>query len=440
MNIRFRNIALVARREIRTIVATKGFLLMIFVPLLLLFLMISLIPLVEKLMNHPEEGRTKSAQIGVIGSDPAMLEAWRSALADRKLSNGLPFFDLESISLMGVPQETIEANAEQNVRDKELDAYIVLRGDITDKGYCDLYSMREFEEQLPFDLMRGLGDVVRQKRLRGEGLEPGHINYLTRDISWNNFEVPAEQRAEGGPKRKRSFEEMVVPASICVMMMFWLTIMTSQMLLRGIVEEKNSRLVEVLLSSLSPTEIMSGKVLAFYIIGLIEFAAWVGIGIMIVKAKGFVVSDIIPPVYFLKFLIFLTPGYLFFAALFSAVGAIVGNEAESQQIQPLIIIPCVLPMMFLFVFVTQPNWWLVRLASFIPVFTPAAMAARMVSIPIPWWEIMLVASSTVVFSILAIWIAARIFRVGILLTGKRPALREVWRWCWYRDVSGVLEI
>ncbi len=100
----------------------------------------------------------------------------------------------------------------------------------------------------------------------------------------------------------------------------------------------------------------------------------------------------------------------------------------------------VFPLMFNFVLVTQPNWWPVRLLSFVPFLSPTVMAVRMVVTTVPWWEIAAVAATTVFFAVLGVFIAARIFRVGILMTGKRPSLREVWKWCWYREAASVIRI
>ncbi|MFH1743943.1 MAG: ABC transporter permease [bacterium] len=439
MNIRFRNVNLVAMREVKTIVCTKGFLLVVFLPLFILFIMMAIMPLAEKLMTRPTQDRTTPVRIGVITSNPALVEAWNLALNSHKLSNGQPLFDLTPISLLGFPEETVEANAQKKVRTKEWDAYAVLSGDITEHGSCDVHTLRGFHMVMLHDLNRGLRDVVRQERLKKEGLDPDRIEYLTRGVTWNEYELTPESAVEGGAKRKMSFDRLFAPALVCVMMMFFLTFTTSQRLLRGVVEEKTSRVVEVLLSSLSPSEILSGKVLGFYLLGLIQFALWVGIGMVLFKVRGISVGDLIPPMYFLNFMIFLTTGYLFFASMFAAIGAMVGDETESQQLQGMFVLPIILPLMFNFVIITQPNWWIIRLISFIPIFTPAVMALRLIAAPIPWWEITLVAISTLIFALLGIWAAARIFRVGILMTGKRPALKEIWRWCLYRDVSGVME-
>ncbi len=440
MNTSFQNIRLVAQREIWTVINTKGFILTLVLPAVMFFLVSYLPSIAQKLILSAENTRTESLEIGVIGLEPSIIDEWQSKLQHRKLPNGLPLFSLFPVSVTGVSKDVLIKNAQDKVLKKEWDAYAVINGDITQNGQCDFYSMRGFGLELPREIMNGLTSVVRRIRLEAKGFDPEMISQLSRGISWNEYEITQETASEeAGMKRKADFGKIIAPGIVCVMMMFFLTFTTSQMLIRGVVEEKTSRVVEILVSSLSPTEILAGKVLGFYIIGLIEFAVWVGAGVLILQSQGFAVSEFVPPLYFLHFLIFLTTGYLLYASIFAAIGAMVGDETESQQTQGIITMMLVLPLMFNFVFVTQPNWWLVRLISFIPVFTPTVMAIRMVAAPIPLWEIALTALNTLFFAVLCITIAARIFRVGILMTGKRPNLNELWRWIRYSDRSGIIE-
>ena len=438
MKVWCRNVYWVARREFVTIIMTKGFLAMLLIPLLFLFLASALPKLAERMMTQAKKNRTESIRVGVLGTDPASLESWRKELQNQKLDNGKLLFELQSMSVIGVPLETLEEKAREKLLAKEWEAYVVLRGDIAHDGQCDLYNTRGFDITLPQILSRTLRTVVREQRLVAEGLDPARIARLNRGISWNQFEVmPVTVTGQKSEQRKAGFEKTFIPAMICIMMMFFLTFTTSQRMLRGIVEEKTTRVVEVLLSSLSPTELLAGKVAGFYLVGLVQFAVWVGFGLVVLHLGSISPGEYIPAGYFLQFLVFLTTGYLFYAAIFAAIGAMVGDETESQQLQGMITVVIILPLMFNFILITQPNWWLVRLIGAIPFFTPTVMAVRMVATEIPWWETSLLALSTTVFAILGVRLAARIFHVGILMTGKRPGLRELWRWCRYREPSGI---
>ncbi|RJP26589.1 MAG: ABC transporter permease [Candidatus Omnitrophota bacterium] len=447
MKFNIRNVALVAQREIRQTMGKKGFLVALILPILLLALICSLVPLAEKLLNRSQNLRTESVKIGVIGNDADIIEKWRIKLDEEKLPNGRPLFSLESLSILGISRTLLEQNAQKKVRDKEWNAYVVFSGDITQNGKCDFYTSRGFDLNLPYVLSRSLREVIRNQRLLAEGLDPQRINLLNRGITWNEFELSLESKPTSekeetkkeGTKRRARFEDLIGPAMICILMMFFLTFGTSQMLLRGIVEEKTSRVIELLLSSLSPGEIYTGKISGFFFIGLSQFAFWVGCGIVMLPWMDVSVMDYVPPIFFMNYLIFMTTGYLFYATIFAAIGAIVTDENESQQFQIIFNITSVIPMMMYFVFISQPNWWVVRLISFIPFFSHSVMALRMVAAPIPWWDILLVALSSLTFAMLGIFLAARIFRIGILMTGKRPSLREIGRWCFYRETEGVIE-
>lgn len=440
MTFNYRNVVCVARREIWEVIGAKGFILMLFVPLLMLLLMGSLIPLAEKLMTKAQENQTESIKIGVVNATQDIIKNWEGELCWHKLSNEKPLFSLVPINEPGLLPEMHVENARQQVFQKKLGAFVSMKGDITATGQCEFNCTRGFNMMLTGDLSGALRRVVQIERLKQDGLDPERVQHLMRGITWNEYEITPEiVPGQGEGKRKASFDKVFGPALICIMIMFFLTFATSQRMLRGIVEEKSSRVVEILLSSLSPAELLSGKVFAYFIIGMLQFAVWVGAGILILTYQEIAVSDYLPPLYFMKFFVFLSTGYLFFAAVFAAVGAMVGDETESQQVQGIITIVIILPLMFNIVLITQPNWWPVRLLSYLPFFSPTVMAVRMVAAEIPAWEIAAVAASTVAFAILGIFLAARIFRVGILLTGKRPSLRELWKWCWYREAGTVIE-
>ncbi len=432
----------VARQEVWSIVFTKGFVFMLLVPLFFLFLMSGFIPLIERFMETAKTNRTDSVRIGVIGGDPGLVEDWRSRIQDKKLANGLPLFIFTSLPVLGIAEDDQLKAAQKRVRNHELDAIAVIRGDLTSEGRCEFYFMRGFNIELPSDLRWPLNAIVNDLRFKNAGYDPATISALSRGITWNEFEIPLESSPEAGSEQKHeaNFDKLFAPAIVSVLVMFFLVFTTSQRMLRGIVEEKTSRVVEILLSSVTPNELLAGKVFGFFLIGMIQFALWLGVGLATMAAKQIPITEYVQPIYFLQFFIFLSAGYLFYAACFATIGAIVSDETESQSLQGIITMFIVLPLMLNIVFISQPMWWPVRLLSFIPFLSPTVMAIRMVAAQIPWWEITAVALTLILSSIIATILAARIFRVGILMTGKRPSFRELGRWCFYQDTKGVQEI
>lgn len=437
----FRKAACVARQEVWTVVATKGFIVMLVVPLLFFFLMSVLFPLAEKFMKKSKTNRTVPVRVVVVGSDPGFVEEWRSKIQDKKLANGLPLFELHPAPILGASLEALLKAEQKQVREGKFDAIAALQGDLSAEGRCEFYYMRGFNIELPDDLRWPLEEIIRERRLKNAGFDPAVIQSLSRGVTWNEYEIPPEPVVgeKEGEKHKASFDKLVGPAIVAVMIMFFLVFTTSQRMLRGIVEEKTSRVVEILLSSVSPIELLAGKVFGFYLIGMIQFVVWVSVGVAAMIFKEIPINEYVQPDYFLEFFIFLSTGYLFYASCFAAIGAMVSDETESQGVQGIITFFIVLPLMFNIVFITQPMWLPVRLLSFIPFMSPTIMAIRLIAGQIPWWEIAAVAVSSMIFSMLATFLAARIFRIGILLTGKRPSPRELWRWCFYRDSTGVID-
>lgn len=428
-----RNVYLVARREFMQAVMRKTFLIGIFLPMIILGIMLSMSSLMEKATQYVKDKQTKTLIIGVLSTSPTIMEIWQNELQSRKLQNGLPQFSLQSIKPFGIPIEVLEQNAETKVRNKEWDAYVHLKGDITENGTVEFFALKGFPFDMPRALYTALQDTVRRIRLESQGLDPEQIRFLIRGISWNEYELKQVASAGEDKKQRTSFENTFIPALVLVMMMFFLVYGTSEALMRGVVAEKVSRMIEILLSSLSPMEILSGKVIGFFCVGLVQFTCWVSIGFAIVSATGVTIPESFTFDYFLYYVIFLTTGYFFFSTLFAALGSIVGNESEAQIYLVVLSMTLIMPVFFGYIIMTQPNWWLVRLLSFIPIFTPAVMTMRMATLSLPLWEILLIAGNLLFFSLISIWFGSRIFRTAILLMGKRVSVREAWRWAFSAD-------
>ncbi|MBD3265815.1 hypothetical protein GF373_04030, partial [bacterium] len=210
-------------------------------------------------------------------------------------------------------------------------------------------------------------------------------------------------------------------------------------LFQSMLEEKTSRTVEILLSSLSPMELFSGKVFGLYIISLVQLAIWVGCTMLLLPFMDISVMDYISISYFLHYLAYLSTGFLTYAALFALLGNMVGSEVESQPYQVVLSLSCILPMMVNIVIIQQPNWWPVVALSFFPLFTPTLMALRLSVTTIPWWESAALLSVSLLCGMFFIWAAARVFRVSVLMTGKQFSIKEILYWSFYQERQGIAE-
>jgi len=218
------------------------------------------------------------------------------------------------------------------------------------------------------------------------------------------------------------------------------------LVLQDIVKEKRSRTVEILLSSISPVELMTGKILGFGLLGLVQAAIWVLVGLTILLLVGpyiglpvpIILAGLLPFIPWGKlflYLLYFILGYLMLAGMSAGMGATLTDVMSGQQLQSLIIVfPPILPFMLFGLILKEPHSLMALIFSFIPPFTPGMMMIRTAAAmqpnmaAVPAWEI-IATLAVLAFSIFIVTrIAGRIFEIGILMYGKSASLREIWRW------------
>jgi ABC-2 type transport system permease protein len=210
----------------------------------------------------------------------------------------------------------------------------------------------------------------------------------------------------------------------------------------SVLEEKTSRIVEVLASSVTPFQLMLGKVVGVASVGLFQLAIWALAGLYLIAnvapilavlhmssdaAKGVQLPTVTLPL-LLVFLLFFVLGFFLFASLYAAVGAMCNSQQDANQTQHPVTIGIVLGLMTMFPLMNDPNSTLARALSLIPFTAPFATPIRYSVSPLPLLELLLSVVATVCGVLLTCWMASRIYRIGILAYGKRPGLAELWRW------------
>jgi ABC-2 type transport system permease protein len=209
--------------------------------------------------------------------------------------------------------------------------------------------------------------------------------------------------------------------------------LTNGYLMQTVVEEKETRLIEILVSTMRPTQLLAGKILAFGLMGLLQIVVWVGSVFLIGKL---VAGDVMSPLAAFAFisltadkiltlLLYFVFGYLFFAAGYGMVGAISNSMQEGPQFAVIFTLPAVIPFYFLAVFITTPDAPLPTILSMIPITAPLAMVMRVTLTHVPLWQIVLSLGLLIILDIVMIWLAGRIFRVQTLLAGQTPKLRDI---------------
>jgi len=216
-----------------------------------------------------------------------------------------------------------------------------------------------------------------------------------------------------------------------VMLMFMAVMQTGQHLFRGVLEEKNNRIIEILLSSIKPKQLMSGKIIGLGAAGLTLVGIWATAGLLGLKISGgFGIS--IAPNTIVYFIIFFILGYLLYSTFMAILGAVMNSEQEAQHFITIISLSMMIPLFVAMIIVKHPNSTIATALTMFPVFTPSMIIFRLSITPVPPIEIAL----SIVILIVSIWImislTAKIFRIGILMYGKKPSLKEISRWIKYK--------
>ncbi|MDZ7372449.1 MAG: ABC transporter permease [candidate division KSB1 bacterium] len=274
---------------------------------------------------------------------------------------------------------------------------------------------------------------VIELRLLQKGLDPQTVLSLMHPLPLRTFKV---QKA-GAEERSGGVEFLVV--YLMVLSLYMTIILYGTSVLRAVIEDKSSRAVEIILSLVRPGQLMAGKILGVGSAGLLQYFLWVVILLAVfvlggdwMQAKlGQEFRVTVSPGTIAAFVVFFVLGYLLYSTLWAALGAMVNNEAEAQSLQYPLVMLLVVPFMAMFHTINAPHSTVSVVLSLIPFFAPILMFVRIAIDPPSLVQI----ASSIVLMILAlwasIWVVGRIFRVGILMIGKRATLPEVVRWLRY---------
>jgi ABC-2 type transport system permease protein len=216
-------------------------------------------------------------------------------------------------------------------------------------------------------------------------------------------------------------------------------LMYGQNVLRGVIEEKQSRVAEVVVSSVKPTTLLAGKVLGVGAVGLTQMAIWLFATVVMMKYRVPLMSAFglqaapmpMPSVtvtQVITLLIFFLLGYTLYSALFAAVGAMVSSEQEAQQAQMPVVLMLVVSIMFLQPVLLEPDGQMAVTLGLLPISSPIMMPLRMSTVDVPVWEIGLSILTLIAGCYLAVYFAATVYRTGLLMHGKRVTFREVFKW------------
>lgn len=272
-------------------------------------------------------------------------------------------------------------------------------------------------------------EAVQRKRLAGLGMSDTQLDRVMKSMK-----VDAVQISKSGEQKKGGAQNFVI-GFVLTALLFVPSFVYGLEVMRGIIQEKTDRVVEVLISSMSSTQLLVGKILGVAAVGLTQITVWFLMaaiagtgGAAVAAVAGESVMQLVRASTFIYFAIFFLLAFLTYVCIYAIGGAVCNSEKEAQQLIAPITMTMMLPWFLLSIIITNPDSNLAVGFSLAPVFGPLTMYVRTLVAEPPMWHIVL----SIVVSILTImaffWLTAKIFRVGILSYGKRPTIPELWRW------------
>jgi ABC-2 type transport system permease protein len=425
-----RHIALITKREynqrlrspgfiIGTILGVVGFLALAFLP--------SLIKLLDETSNQKiaiVDPKNLIFPYLPINTGPVPTPDPGSGLSQP----GVPI----SAGVQFVKTDTTDLNVlSAQVRSGALGAYIIVEGDSPSDVNFRYQGKDRPSQTVSARLLALLTAAVIQARFQESGITPQQAQAL-----FSTPTLKVEPIVSGTLKDEKTFIQSSALVYVLLVLLYITMLMYGIQVAMGVVEEKSSRVMEILITAIRPIELMLGKVFGIGLLGLTQYAIWVTAGLVVLLLSGSLGSTLetagislasVPAPTLIFFLVFFVLGYLLIACIYAALGSLVNRTEEVNSITTPISLVMVATYLLSIWALGNPESDVVKGLSFVPFFTPMLMFIR-ISLSNPgWWEvalsILILAASSLFFA----WVAAKIYRAGVLLYGKRPSFREIAR-------------
>lgn len=303
-------------------------------------------------------------------------------------------------------------------------------------GRADYYGANVASFDDMDDLERTLRPIVITKRLTRFGVDPSEVMKAVRGIDLVTTKV-----ADGKLTGESGAATFMLAYAMGFILYLSLLLFGTQVM-NSIVEEKNNRIVEVLASSLTPFQMMLGKVVGIGLVALLQIGIWTGAATVLSSQQQRILSALgatasgpvafslpaMAPDLLVVFLLFFALGFLLFAAAYAAVGAMCNTTQEAGQLQMPVMMFVLMGFFSVFALVRDPNGTAAHVLSYVPMLTPFVIPMRYAISPLPIADLAVSAAITVLGLLAVVWVAARIYRIGILSYGKRPGMKDMWRW------------
>ena len=420
-----RKLGLIIKREYFTRVKTKGFIIgTILVPLLGVAFCLLIIFLVR---HKPSQ----TMRLVIVDNSGTLAQPITHNL-DGKLENGLPEFTIMETIVRPASPDTVQQDLRSRINSEKLDAYLWIPAGATQSFELHMRNPDNFALIGP--LSGAVDQAVISARLSDRGVHLDDVKEILRGTDLKLLKV-----SEAGESVEKG--QSIGIAVALVILLYTALLMYGIITMRSVLEEKTTRTMEVLISAVTPFELLLGKILGVAAAAFTQFAIWMISTALLFSygalaaagmGQGSALSGVHIPISLVLYAgIFFFGGYFLYSAMFAAIGSACSNEQDAQQLQWIAMAPLVFCMVIYSMVLNDPSSTTSVVLSEIPFFSPVLMALRISLQTPPAWQIALALVLLFLTTIVSIWASAKIYRVGILMYGKRPSVVEMLRWLRY---------
>jgi ABC-2 type transport system permease protein len=424
------NTLIIAKREYLERVRSRSFMIM---TLLIPALMFGVTVVPTLLMNR---GSGETKHIAVVAADRDTAEMIRSRIEEKQDEKKQDAGSAGKSEITPV-RFTVDVSTDtsdaartaltEKVKDKQLDGLLWATPDAIKARKLDFVT-RDTSSFIENSVLgQSVSDALRRSALKNKGLKEDDIDAALQPIDVE----PRSPMGKDAPNPQVMFF-----ATLGMVMVLYMTVLLYGInVMRSILEEKTSRIMEVMLSTASAKQMMAGKILGVGAIGLTQVAIWAGTSLVFAAGPLAASSAMLKGVLSIKLLFFFPLyfllGYILYSTLCAAVGSMVNSEQEAQQLQFLVMMPMILSIVVIMQIFQHPNSQLAFWGSMFPFTAPLVMFTRIAMQTPPPWQIALSIALMIATIYGMIWLCGRIYRVGILMYGKKPTLPEILKWIKY---------
>ncbi|HYJ84465.1 MAG TPA: ABC transporter permease [Pyrinomonadaceae bacterium] len=387
---------------------------------------------IRRSLLRDDRSSENESNTGVAGSLNANTKE-RAQTAGRSMSGN---FQIEQVDMGGRSIDEVRRELNSRIGRDELEGYLLVPPDVLQNSdsKTSYYGRNVGDVITRGQIENRLNRAVRRERLVAQGVKERDIDNLSKPVDLVAYSVN-EKGQEGAKDTGAGF----VMVFVIAFLIYISILMYGQVVLGAIIEEKETRIAEILFSSVRSSTLMVGKLIGVSLVALTQLGIWTlafallsvyGVGML--ASQGVNVGDVVipqlPGSFFVYFFLFFVLGYFIYASLYVLIGSMVSTAQEGGQVAMPVIFLLMAGLYMAFPVIRAPNSSFAIWVSMMPFFAPIVMIVRIVSQTPPLWQILLSLGIGAATVVLLLWLASRIYRIGMLMYGKRATIPEVMRW------------